>query len=112
MRRPRSLWLMWLVLACLASVAGLAMAQSFTWNSGAISYGDNTEFFNPYRTGETILGAQFQTYISADLGPGTEIILGAFGDHRSGRADFLDQLKPLLGFATAPRPRSASWERW
>ena len=40
-----------------------ASAQQFAWKSGAIFYGDNTEFFNPYRTGQTILGAQLQTYL-------------------------------------------------
>jgi len=98
MRPPRSIWFMWLVIAHLMPAARPVMGQTFAWKSGAIFYGDNTEFFNPYRTGETILGAQLQTYLSAELGPRTEIILGAFGDHRSGRADFLDQLKPLLGF--------------
>src|SRR5438093_10211204 len=98
MRRPRSIWFTWLVVACLAPAARPAMAQSFVWKSGAIFYGDNTEFFNPYRTGQTILGAQLQTYLSAVLGPRTEVIAGAYGNHRSGRSDFLDEVRPLLGF--------------
>jgi hypothetical protein len=69
-----------------------------TWRSDAVFYGDNTEFFNPYRIGQTILGAQMQTYLSAAPGPRTEIILGVYGDHRSGRSDFFNQVKPLLGF--------------
>jgi hypothetical protein len=82
----------------LAAGTRLVRAQDFAWKSGAIFYGDNTEFFNPYRTGQTILGAQLQTYLSAGLGPRTEIILGAYGNHRSGRSDFLDEVRPLLGF--------------
>jgi hypothetical protein len=93
-----SKWITWVVLACLTQLPGIASAQAFTWKSGATFYGDNTEFFNPYRVGETILGAQMETYFSADLGPRTEVILGVYGDHRSGRSDFFDEMKPLLGF--------------
>ena len=74
------------------------VAQAFAWKSDATFYGDNTEFFNPYRVGETILGAQMQTYFSVAPGPRTEVILGVYGDHRSGRSDFFDEVKPLLGF--------------
>ncbi len=73
-------------------------AQSFTWKSLVTFYGDNTEFFNPYRTGETILGGQFQTWLSIEPGRRTEVIAGVFGDHRSGDDSFLDPVKPLLGF--------------
>jgi hypothetical protein len=86
------------VLVCLTLAPCVASAQSFTWKSGATFYGDNTEFFNPYRVGETILGAQMQTYVSAVPGPRTEVILGVYGDHRSGRSDFFNAVKPLFGF--------------
>ena len=39
-----------------------------------------------------------QTWLSAVPGPRTEIVLGVYGDHRSGRSDFFDEVKPLLGF--------------
>ncbi|MFL5493850.1 MAG: hypothetical protein ACJ8DC_05615 [Gemmatimonadales bacterium] len=96
--RTRSIRIALLVMACFTAGARLARAQDFAWKSGAIFYGDNTEFFNPYRTGQTILGAQLQTYLSAGLGPRTEVIFGAYGNHRSGRSDFLDEVRPLLGF--------------
>ena len=76
----------------------MAFAQAFTWESGTTFYGDNTEFFNPYRVGQTILGAQMQTYVSVAPGPRTQVIVGAYGDHRSGRSDFFNEVKPLLGF--------------
>jgi hypothetical protein len=87
-----------LVMACFAVGPRIAAAQTFAWKSGAIFYGDNTEFFNPYRIGQTILGGQMQTWVSAEPGPRTEVILGVFADHRSGRSDFFDEVKPLLGF--------------
>src|SRR5436190_21857751 len=96
--RTRSIRIALVAMACLAAGPRSASAQQFAWKSGATFYGDNTEFFNPYRTGQTILGAQMETYFSAVTGPRTEVIAGVFGDHRSGRSDFLDEVKPLLGF--------------
>jgi hypothetical protein len=97
-RQAGSLGITCVALVCLVTVPRPASAQAFTWKSGAIFYGDNTEFFNPYRIGQTILGAQMQTYLSAETGPRTEVILGVYGDHRSGRSDFFNEVKPLLGF--------------
>jgi hypothetical protein len=97
-RQAGSLCITCVALVCLTPAARPAAAQVFTWKSGAIFYGDNTEFFNPYRIGQTILGGQMQTWLSAEPGPRTEVILGVFADHRSGRSDFFDEVKPLLGF--------------
>jgi hypothetical protein len=93
----------WRSIACamlwyVVAVPHEALSQSLIWRNGATFYGDNTEFFNPYRIGQTILGAQMQTYLSAEPGPRTEVVLGVFSDHRSGRSDFFDEVKPLLGF--------------
>jgi hypothetical protein len=96
--RLGSSWITCVVMVCLARATGTASAQTFAWRNDATFYGDNTEFFNPYRVGETILGARMETYVSAVLGPRTEVILGVYGDHRSGRSDFFDEMKPLLGF--------------
>ena len=75
-----------------------APAQELTWKNGLTFYLDNTEFFNPYRTGETLLGGQVLSYLSAALGPRTEVIAGFYGNHQSGASSFLDPFKPILGF--------------
>lgn len=75
-----------------------APAQELTWRNGFTFYADNTEFFNPYRTGETLLGGQILSYLSAALGPRTEVVAGFFGNHESGGTGFLDPFKPILGF--------------
>ena len=59
-------------------------AQSLTWATTATLYGDNTEFFTPYRVGETILGGQFRSALGFRTGERTAFHLGVFGDHRSG----------------------------
>ena len=75
-----------------------APAQELTWRNGLTFYADNTEFFNPYRTGETLLGGQILSDLSAALGPRTEVVAGFFGNHDSGGAGFFDPFKPILGF--------------
>lgn len=75
-----------------------APAQELTWKNAATFYIDNTEFFNPYRTGETLLGGQILSYLSAALGPRTELVGGFHGNHESGDSRFLYPFKPILGF--------------
>lgn len=88
----------WLAVLGLALLGRTAQAQTFTWKNLVTLYGDNTEFFTPYRIGETILGGQFQSYLSVETGRRTEVVAGLFGDHRSGDESFLDPVKPILGF--------------
>lgn len=79
----------------LASSAG---AQEIHWVSDFVFYGDNTEFTHLYRVGETILGAQFKSYLELETSPHTSVQAGVFGDHRSGSDKFLDPVKPILSF--------------
>ena len=54
--------------------AAPAAAEDIVWHSELTFYGDNTEFdHGPYRIGETILGGQFQTFLSIGLGPQAEV---------------------------------------
>jgi hypothetical protein len=73
-------------------------AQDLTWKNNLTFYLDNTEFFNPYRTGETLLGGQIASFLSAALGPRTEVVAGFHGNHESGDSRFLSPFKPILGF--------------
>ena len=75
-----------------------APAQSLTWATSATLYGDNTEFFTPYRVGETILGGQFTSALRFRTGPRTAFHLGVFGDHRSGSDEFVATVLPIIRF--------------
>jgi len=86
------------LLTLLVAAPGPLAGQSLTWATTATLYGDNTEFFTPYRTGETILGGQFRSTLDFRTGRRTEFGLGAFGDHRSGDDEFLKTIKPILRF--------------
>ncbi|HET9275140.1 MAG TPA: hypothetical protein VFN96_03620 [Gemmatimonadales bacterium] len=78
--------------------AGPAAAQRLTWRTSATFYGDNTEFFTPYRVGETILGAQLWSALEFKTGEKTRFLAGAFADHRFGDEDFADPVRPVLAF--------------
>src|SRR4051794_40522974 len=65
----RRLLAMTVAAALLVGRARAASAQELTWKNAGTFYLDNTEFFNPYRTGETLLGGQILSYLSAALGP-------------------------------------------
>ena len=56
-----------------AVLAAPAAAQGIAWTTTTVLYGDNTEFFTPYRTGETILGAQFFSSLRLHTGERTSI---------------------------------------
>ena len=87
-----------IILFALMLAAAPAAAQQLTWATRATLYGDNTEFFTPYRVGETILGGQFLSTLRFRTGERTRFELGVFGDHRSGSDEFLDPVKPVISF--------------
>jgi hypothetical protein len=90
----------------LVVVAPLA-AQRIDWQSRVVLYGDNTEFFTPYRTGETILGGQLTTWLEAATGRRTALRAGFFADRRWGSEQFTDSLKPVLQAAFRGRHTTA-----
>jgi hypothetical protein len=89
-------WVLLLVLMCGAAAPGVA--QRLDWRTRVTLYADNTEFFTPYRVGETIMGGQLTSWIGARYGAESEPRLGLFADHRSGSPNFADSVKPIVAF--------------
>jgi hypothetical protein len=79
---------------------------ALAWTSLFTFYADNTEFFTPYRLGETILGAQATGALSIRPRDDVELLVGAFGDYRYGSPHFLDQIKPVLSLRWRARSQS------
>lgn len=73
-------------------------AQSLRATALVTLYGDNTEFFTPFREGETLFGGQFKAMLEARPGEHSTILAGVFGDRRWGSDGFLDEVKPILSF--------------
>lgn len=84
-------------LLCVTAVSP-ATAQSIRWRNLVTVYGDNTEFFTPFREGETILGGQFTSAAEFRVAPKYAVRAGVFGDVRFGSAEFLDRVRPVLAF--------------
>ncbi|MEP7345693.1 MAG: hypothetical protein ABI877_10515, partial [Gemmatimonadaceae bacterium] len=83
-----------------AGVAAPSLAvrerPAFAWHSLFTFYGDNSEFFTPYRLGETILGSQFTTALTITPRRDVDVLVGFFADYRYASSHFVDQLKPVL----------------
>ena len=105
-----------MAMATACSSAGRARAArpgAHLEQRGLTFYLDNTEFFNPYRTGETLLGGQILSYLSAALGPRTEVVAGFYGNHQSGDSRFPRpvQADPRLPLSHRPLARRARHAR-
>jgi len=96
-----------LTLAALLAVSRPAWAQvpSLTLKTSLVFYGDDTEFSNPFRTGETIVGTYGVAFLEVGLNDRFAIRAGGFGNFRFGSSEPIDQGRPVLALV-AGGPRS------
>lgn len=88
---------MLLALAMVLSGGRAACAQEkVTLKSDVLLYGDNTEFRNPYREGDTIFGAAARVAVDLELNGKTSLALGAFGNQRFGSEQAFDLARPVI----------------
>ena len=81
----------------LAGVAGPLRAQpGVVLSSDVLLYGDNTEFRNPFREGETIFGAALRAGADLELAPAVTLRVGAFGNFRFGSEDAFELVRPVI----------------
>src|SRR6476659_10733703 len=92
-------------LLAVATIAGgtAAAQQHVTARSDILLYGDNTEFRNPFREGETIFGAAARVYAELELNPRVSVSLGAFGNQRFGSEDAFELVRPVIAMAIRGR---------
>lgn len=77
-----------------AEAAGIL--RSLALVAEVLFFGDNTEFRNPYREGETILGAAATFAVDIRLGEHASLIAGAFGTRHYGSDRAFDLARPVL----------------
>ena len=84
--------------AALPVLAGRAVRaqEKVTLRSDLLLYGDNTEFRNPFREGETIFGAAARVFVDFELNEKVAISLGGFGNQRFGSAQAFDLARPVI----------------
>jgi hypothetical protein len=84
-----------------------ARAQpAVTLGADVTFYGDNTEFRNPFREGETIFGAALRVAAISEVTNRIAITIGAFGNQRFGSEDAFEIVRPVLALTvTGARSR-------
>ena len=87
-----------LVLACTMAVTERALCaqERLSLNVDLSFYGDNTEFFNPWREGETLLGTEGRVFLDAELSKHVTLRGGIFADHRFGDTNNFHIVRPVL----------------
>lgn len=93
-----------LTLACLAPAAPAAAQQQATVVADVAIYGDNTEFFNPFRDGGTLLGAAGTVGVDLELTDQATLRGGLFLNHRYGSARFAEQWRPVISLTIESGP--------
>jgi hypothetical protein len=73
--------------------------QGLTLAANVIFYGDNTEFRNPFREGETIFGSAARLEGRISLGDSVELSLGVFGNQRFGSESGFELVRPVAALA-------------
>lgn len=86
------------ILAGCVLLAATAAAQDVDYSLDATVtfYGDNTEFFNPFRDGETTLGAHALVVGQARTSERLAVRAGVFGNQRFGSRDAFEDVRPVL----------------
>ena len=85
---------------------GLCAQEKVTLRSDLLLYGDNTEFRNLFREGETIFGAAVRVAADVDLNDRVGVALGAFGNQRFGSDKAFEHVRPVIALTVRGR-RSA-----
>lgn len=86
---------------------GTASAQEhLTLRADVLLYGDNTEFRNPFREGETIFGAAARLTADIEVHPRATLSLGVFGNQRFGSDRAFDMVRPVIALAIEGRRSS------
>lgn len=97
----------------------IAQAQEpVTVGADVFFYGDNTEFSNPFREGETLFGNAARVVVTAGIGDRVTLTGGVFGDQRFGSEHAFEIVRPVIAievrtgasrltFGTFPMPRPA-----
>jgi hypothetical protein len=74
-----------------------ALAQErVSLRADVLFYGDNTEFRNPFREGETIFGTAVRLGASIEVTPRVSLLVGGFGNTRFGSEDAFETVRPVV----------------
>jgi hypothetical protein len=89
-----------LLIACLCCPS-LSAAQTYTASADLLFYGDNTEFVNPFREGDTVLGVSGRIALDVSLNDHVTLRVGFFGNGRFGAHEGLEHAEPAVALEVA-----------
>jgi hypothetical protein len=89
-----------------APIVTLAGQEDLTLRTDLMLYGDNTEFRNPFREGETIFGAAIRPTVEIAMNSRVIVSLGVLANQRFGGDDAFELVRPVLS-VTFRGPRSS-----
>ncbi|HEY7500393.1 MAG TPA: hypothetical protein VH740_17865 [Vicinamibacterales bacterium] len=94
-------WHVCTMLIVLGGAPEAAAQEHVTFRADVLFYGDNTEFRNPFREGETIFGVAARPSVVFDVTDRVRLTLGAFGNIRFGDDDAFERARPVVTLTIA-----------
>lgn len=91
------------VLFMILSVRPARADPPVTFNTRLNFYGDNTEFTNLFRDGETLLGVWGRLFVDVDLNERVTVRGGVFGNQRFGSASAFELVRPVFALVLTHR---------
>jgi hypothetical protein len=84
------------IVCCLVAAPASAQLSNLALQGTLVFYGDDTEFSNPFRTGETLIGTFGTLFIEANVSDRVQLQAGGFGHWRFGSSAAVDLARPHL----------------
>jgi hypothetical protein len=84
------------VLLAMSARPASAQLTGLDLHARLVFYGDDAEFSNPFRSGQTIVGTWGAAFLEASIGDRVAVRAGGFGNWRFGSPDAIDQGRPVL----------------
>jgi hypothetical protein len=92
-----------IIAATIASSSFAYAQEHVTVQSDILFYGDNTEFRNQFREGETIFGSAARVAVVFGIDDRVRLALGAFGNIRFGDDDAFELVRPVVALTIEGR---------
>ena len=103
MRHPAIRIIGWFIVALVVSARHADAQDRITLTADVLLYGDNTEFRNPFREGETIFGTAVSLGAAVDVNPRVQVRLGALGNVRFGSERAFESVRPVIALTVRGR---------
>lgn len=86
------------MLSLIVAAPAAAQVKDLQLNARLVFYADDTEFSNPFRTGQTLLGTFGTLTLDITLSERLTVRAGGFGNWMAGSSEAIDQGRPVLAF--------------